>query len=236
MLEDFNNFYIVSDLHLHHRNICLYCPKRRKQYYLNNGDYARQNALIHEMDEMLLSQFDELPEGSTVINLGDIFLSSHLAYEELKSMIDRMHNGNKKLWLVLGNHDKVPSRFPEGYQLLDPITFWKNVGFDKVFEFPVLIENKFLLSHEPVYMEPGTVFVNIHGHIHDSILDEDYFNRSCENHEMMDRVIAYNVSKQTNLDIFTGITRSDRKVDINSYRNVCWDYLGKPVPLSEVLY
>lgn len=57
----------------------------------------------------------------------------------------------------------------EGYQFHSPFEFWKasadNQLFDEVYEGPLMIGEKLILSHEPVNVPWA---FNIHGHIHDS--------------------------------------------------------------------
>ena len=72
--------------------------------------------------------------------------------------------------LIMGNHDRRKS-----------ITYWKNVGFDEVSKHPILVEDKYLLSHEPRYELAGKgLYYNIHGHIHHLDINSDdkdiYFN------------------------------------------------------------
>lgn len=54
--------------------------------------------------------------------------------------------------LLTGNHDKGISSYTE--------------YFDKVYDGPVFINSKILLSHEPIKLDFG---INIHGHTHDGI-------------------------------------------------------------------
>ena len=51
--------------------------------------------------------------------------------------------------LMLGNHDHKPSYY-EGY-------------FDEIYDGPLFVAKKILLSHEPL---PGDCYLNIHGHNH----------------------------------------------------------------------
>jgi calcineurin-like phosphoesterase family protein len=69
---------------------------------------------------------------------------------------------NGKIRLVLGNHDK--RKKPHWYN---------DLGFDAVYEFPIIIEDWFIVSHEPIkYLTQKMPYVNIHGHTH----DEEYAN------------------------------------------------------------
>jgi len=62
--------------------------------------------------------------------------------------------------LVLGNHDKGVSR----YEKYDSSFTLINPGmFDEVYDGPLFINDKILLSHEPIELKFG---INIHGHCH----------------------------------------------------------------------
>ena len=176
------------------------------------------------MNEDILKQFDELPADSLIINCGDIGLNSSLTFEQLKGYVDRMKQNNKKLWIILGNHDReMHLRCKDLRRFNSAFDLFVALGFDKVFEFPILLENKYLLSHEPVYLKPGSNLVNLYAHTHDISLSEDYFCHEVENFAMMERVKAEGITEQTNLDIDTSIKPLGKEVDLSNYKNVCWD-------------
>lgn len=56
----------------------------------------------------------------------------------------------------MGNHDRDHD-----------IKYWEDLGFEKVYDKPILLDNFYILSHEPLYI-PYTVFVNIYGHVHNN--------------------------------------------------------------------
>ncbi|MCR5421989.1 MAG: metallophosphoesterase family protein [Lachnospiraceae bacterium] len=64
--------------------------------------------------------------------------------------------------LILGNHDKGKNYYKE----------W----FDEVYDGPIFIGKKILLSHEPIYGLPFCI--NIHGHNHNSP-ETDIFHKNC---------------------------------------------------------
>ena len=112
--------FVISDLHLGHKNIIKYC----------NRPFDN----VEDMNKTILKMFDKLPKGSTILNLGDIALGN---IKMLPNYIERMKSNNKKLILVKGNHDKLEE---EAYYKL---------GFDKVYSEPVYLKYC-TLSHEPI--------------------------------------------------------------------------------------
>ena len=212
MKDRFSNFYVTSDLHFWHKNIIKYC----------NRPYSFDDAGVEQMNKDILKKFDELPAGSTIINNGDICLNSKVSFGQLKSFVDCMKTNDKKLWLIMGNHDREIKRFIKGQNYETSYELLVALGFDKVFEYPILIDNK-LFSHEPVYLKPGSNLKNYYGHTHDMNIDKDYFNRDCENWAMMERVAKEGITEQKNLNIDTSVKKYGKLIDVDNYRNVCWD-------------
>ena len=219
---DLNKVYITSDLHYAHRNVITFSNRP-----FENTD---------EMDEALLKQFDELPDDAVIIHNGDLFLNSRMDYEKLKNYyIPRMKGNSRKIWNIMGNHDKTAFKYVKNCPYKEPYEMYISMGFDRVYMLPILFEGKFLLSHEPVYLKPGSNLVNVYGHTHDCDIDENYFNRECENWAMMKRVKAHpELTKQTILDIDTSIKPLGLEIDLSSYFNVCWDKHHRILKWSEV--
>lgn len=220
------NFYITSDTHLSHKNLI----------YYSGRPYEPTKEGLKQMNEDLLKPFDELPNGSTILNLGDICMNDKVSFQELKAYVDRMRENDKHLWIVLGNHDRDTMSYHTGHNYDNPINFFTALGFEKVFEYPFIYEGKYIFSHEPIYLKPGSNFYNVHGHTHQFPVDENYFNRDCENWAMMEVVKKYMLTKQKNLDIDTSIKSSYGKlVDPDNYADVCWDYCHKVLPFEEII-
>lgn len=77
----------------------------------------------------------------------------------------------RKKILLLGNHDKK-----KDYKGL----------FDEIYDGPLLIEEKILLSHEPVYGLPWCL--NIHGHDHSNI---ESYKEGCKHLNLAANVCGY---------------------------------------------
>jgi calcineurin-like phosphoesterase family protein len=93
---------------------------------------------------------------------------SFLNKEETTKIIKQLR-GSKTL--ILGNHDRKRSK-----------TWWHDVGFDEVIEYPICIGEFFWVSHEPMYMNTNMPYVNLHGHTHSTCAQSrQYFNVSVEN-------------------------------------------------------
>ena len=220
MLQRTRKTYIVSDLHFDHANIVRYC---NRPYHVEppNSNPINKPA-VEAMNEDILKQFDRLPEDCDIWNLGDVFFAGSRFKDyrkpekiaELKDRVARMKQGNRKLFLVLGNHDDVHMHNK------DRIEYYYDLGFDKIYDTPVIVEDKYILSHEPLYIKPGSNFINLYGHTHDLAIQEDYFCYDYENYAMECRV--FDKAGQERPPIQKRYP--DRIIDLKNYKNVCLDH------------
>ena len=190
------NKFIISDLHFWHKNIIKYCGR----------PYPCEASSLPFMNEDILKQFDNLPEGSVVINLGDLLVNSSKTFDDLKQLVERMKFNNKKLLLVMGNHDRELSRFLRKQSFNSSYKMFLEAGFDRVYDKPFYMDG-IIFSHEPVFLNNG--MKNCHGHIHDLVLDKDYFKRE----------------------------RNPINSEVNprDYYNACWDMQHRIINYNEVL-
>jgi hypothetical protein len=167
------------------------------------------------MNEDILKAFDELPENCDIWHLGDFwfrggnpkdFRTEEIMFLICKTVMRIRENG-RRIFLVLGNHDNGRLLEKTGCD------YYYAMGFDKVYDSPVILEDKWILSHEPVWIEPGSHFVNLYGHTHDLVIPDDYFCYDQENYAR---------------DVREGMTPvmkwPDRKVDLKNYKNMCLDH------------
>lgn len=128
------NTYFISDHHFYHKKIIEFESRPFKNYI--------------EMNEYMIDIHNNtVSKGEMVYFLGDFsFGNKNLTKEVFKRL-----NGRK--FLILGNHDKARS-----------LTWWKNIGFEQVYPNPIILEEKYIISHKPLY-DLGR-FCNIHGHMH----------------------------------------------------------------------
>lgn len=130
------NHFVYSDPHFNHKNVIRYSNRPFED--------------TEDMKESLIQRFNEVVKPTdAVFILGDFGFGTK---EELSEIVSRL-NGYKTL--IMGNHD-----WPK------PRKWWLGTGFDEVSKHPILIQNKFLLSHHPLTVVEGMPYVNVHGHIH----------------------------------------------------------------------
>lgn len=133
-----NKIWVTSDTHFHHKNIL--------KYEASNRPFKDRD----EMNEELIKRWNEkVGIYDVVFHLGDFSFSSP---NKIRQTVERL-NGRK--FLLLGNHDRV-----KGYD-------WNNLGFERVFNNPFIMDGKFIFSHEPLGFIPDGK-VNVYGHVHGS--------------------------------------------------------------------
>lgn len=133
--------FVTSDHHFGHEQIIGY----------ENRPFSDAN----RMNEALIDIWNSaVGKNDLVIHLGDF---SFLPKELTESIVSRL-NGRKMI--ILGNHDRGRS-----------VTWWREVGFHEVYEYPIIYDGFYILSHEPVYVSENMPYVNVHGHTHSKCTD-----------------------------------------------------------------
>jgi calcineurin-like phosphoesterase family protein len=64
---------------------------------------------------------------------------------------------NGKKYLVRGNHDTETDEF-----------YISECGFTKVYDHPIIVDDFWIFSHEPMYINKYFPYANIFGHVHDN--------------------------------------------------------------------
>ena len=225
--------YIVSDNHFFHTNIIRYCARPYNVSELKNKDFLNEEIL--KMNEDIMKEFDALPEECDIYNNGDLFFVGdenrkkflNSCLDEMKAMVKRMKGptGKRKLFLILGNHDNF--HLPNESR----IKFYYDLGFDKVYDTPIIIEDNFILSHEPVYISPANNFINLYGHVHDLDIKEEYFCYDYDNYAMITRIAKQEGIEPPPIEL----KWPGRKIILSKYLNVCWDKNHKILDLNEII-
>ena len=145
-----NKIWVTSDTHFGHKNILVYEAA------------ARPFKDKEEMNEVLIQRWNEkVGPTDVVFHLGDFAFASP---NRIRNITSRL-NGHK--FLLLGNHDRV-RKFD-----------WENLGFERIFKHPFLMDGKFVFSHEPLDVVPDGK-INVYGHVHgSSFFNTQDINRIC---------------------------------------------------------
>ena len=119
---------------------------------------------LHEMEREIRNNWNNtVAKNDMVFVLGDISFDN---VEQTAKIIQSLYG--RKI-LIIGNHDTRSVK-----QYLD-------MGFESVYKWPIIVDEFFILSHAPVYLNDAMPYANIHGHLHGKNISGNYFNVSVEN-------------------------------------------------------
>jgi len=115
----------------------------------------RPFATVEQMDIELKNNWNsKVNSEDTVYVLGD-FGAEGYEKEILKGL-----NGTK--YLLKGNHD---TKSNEEY---------RSFGFSEVYDYPIIIDGFWILSHDALYVNENMPYANLFGHVHGSPIIKDY--------------------------------------------------------------
>ena len=188
-LDGCDSIWIYSDPHFGDLDSYMF---RFPQYF--KGVVASELPLcIRCMDEMQIKHINsKAGKNSCLIILGDV--GDLECVKKLKA---------KRKILLLGNHDKGasnykreyetyhlekvilknytcygPGQFEDSYEYKKVIDSFDNHLFDEVYEGPLMINDRVILSHEPI-MGYANYLYNIHGHVHNKNYTGDSHHLNC---------------------------------------------------------
>jgi len=119
-------------------------------------------------NDLIVNWNDAVGKNDIVWHLGDFSFLNSVETEKILAQL----KGQKHL--IMGNHDRRRS-----------MKWWRGAGFDTAINVPVIMEDGYILSHEPFDVD-DTHFFNIHGHLHseshvlETEADGRYFNVSVD--------------------------------------------------------
>ena len=145
--------FLISDTHFGHSNIIKF---ERKEF-----------ETIEQHDQAIIRNWNaKITDNDIVYHLGDVGLTRG---DYLKNIIPKLRG--RKI-LIMGNHD-IKNATKQ---------FFLDIGFDEVYDHPIYLNSRILLSHEPAREAFENPFIyNIHGHLHGSILTlKNFINISCK--------------------------------------------------------
>ena len=102
---------------------------------------------VKDMDSELIRYYNEtVTDDDEVIFTGDLGADG---YE--KDILDILHG---KKHLLKGNHDTKEN------------SEYRNFGFIEVYDHPIILEDFWIVSHEPMYVTLSSPYANIFAHVH----------------------------------------------------------------------
>lgn len=110
---------------------------------------------VVEMNETIIKNWN-----SAVTEYDEVYVLGDFGAADNEQYILKQLNGIK--YLVKGNHDTKSNEY------------YRNSGFKEVYDKPILFENFWILSHEPIYVNSNMPYANLFGHVHNNPIIKDY--------------------------------------------------------------
>ena len=95
-----------------------------------------------------------------------VFLVGDFSAYGLEKSREICHQLNGEKFLVMGNHDTQNEQY------------YYECGFSGVSRYPIIYENFWLVSHEPLYINKNMPYANIFGHVHANPIYADFSEQS----------------------------------------------------------
>ena len=116
---------------------------------------------VYEMNKVIIDNWNKVvrKEDKVIMN-GDFALCG----KDMVIEIGQQLNGRKTL--ILGNHDGASLK-----------TYY-DAGFEMVSKYPILVDEFFIVSHQPQFVQSNGVYVNIFAHVHNNPEYTDCSSRS----------------------------------------------------------
>lgn len=198
-----NNLWVISDTHFGHANFLNFTDA--------NGNRIRKFDSVEDMDEYMVTRWNEtVRPNDKVYHLGDVFFGSPHRADKI---LARLH-GRKRL--LVGNHDDLDRTIARQNIGLDgkPTGDHTKVNvlrehFEKISLWRPFGKEGIIFSHIPLRKDQMThdskgFVLNVHGHIHDSVIAEpEYYNVSVEQIDYtpvhFDALVAIRTERMTSL-------------------------------------
>ena len=133
-------------------------------YFIADTHFSEENIMWYENrpfpdvtemnDELLIRWNGVVNQDDEVYVLGDFGADG-----QEKSILNQL---NGKKYLIKGNHDVKSNEY------------YREAGFEEVYDHPIIIRDFWILSHEPLYVNRNMPYANIFGHVHDSPIVKTY--------------------------------------------------------------
>lgn len=111
----------------------------------------RPFADAYEMNNKLVENWNNtVTDADEIYVLGDFVFGNFTKVSNIASML------NGKKYLIMGNHDRFSA------------SEYVAAGFCWASPLPVILDEFYVLSHQPQYIQKNGVYINIFGHVHDN--------------------------------------------------------------------
>ena len=150
--------FVIGDMHFFDENIIKFTRNR----------FATEEVMRHS----LITNWNRVVTKDDVVYLlGDVFDLNNCDESQIKETLSLL---NGKIILIAGNHD-------EG-----AFEVFRKCGVE-VIEYPIVVDDFFILSHKPMFVDESCPYANIFAHVHNNPMYQTISCRSyCVSAERID--------------------------------------------------
>ena len=133
-------------------------------YFIADTHFSEENIRLYEnrpfesvaeMNDVLVQHWN-----ARVNSNDEVYVLGDFGADGQEALILEQLNGRK--FLVKGNHDVRANQY------------YRDCGFEEVYDCPILIKGFWILSHEPLYVNTNMPYANLFGHVHNSPIFRTY--------------------------------------------------------------
>lgn len=144
--------------------------EKEKIYFIADTHFGHEKVIkyenrpfsdINKMDDIIIENWNNIIEDEDMV-----FVLGDFSFYDKAKTTDILRKLKGRKTLIKGNHDN------ESYK------YYMECGFGNVYEYPVIIDGFWILSHEPVYINENMPYANIFGHVHSNRIYSDYTEQS----------------------------------------------------------
>lgn len=137
-------------------------------YFIADTHFSEENIRLYEnrpfvsvteMNRALVQRWNE-----RVNKEDEVYVLGDFGADGQEALFLGQLNGKK--FLVKGNHDIRTNQY------------YRDCGFEEVYDYPVIIKGFWILSHEPLYVNTNMPYANLFGHVHNSPIFNTYSNQN----------------------------------------------------------
>lgn len=139
-------------------------------YFISDTHFFHNNVIkycnrpfkcVEEMNDTIINNWNKIvTKDDIVYHLGDFILNSN----DIESIVRKL---NGKIYFIRGNHDRKSK------------SYYNRIGLEVIPTQTKLDKYKVILSHRPLSDDQiPKGYINIHGHIHEKVLDENLFDKN----------------------------------------------------------
>lgn len=133
-------------------------------YFIADTHFSEENIMRYENRPFLdIAEMNNelLVRWNSVVNQDDeVYILGDFGADGQEKIILNQLKGKK--YLVKGNHDIKSNQY------------YRDAGFEEVYDHPIIIKDFWILSHDPLYVNRNMPYANLFGHVHNSPIIKTY--------------------------------------------------------------